>query len=115
MQYLKTIVLLLGIDCFLGCKREANEQLDTRFEVPAAGYSISVAASGNEKVDALVRQLVSQRPAPYPSGYSDPPDAVVFADRYSTPEVEAALKGLKEMGPAVFPVLVKHLGDDRYS
>ena len=40
--------------------------------------------------------------------------AVVFADRYSTPEVEAAIKGLKDMGPAVYPSLVMHLRDDRY-
>ena len=41
--------------------------------------------------------------------------AVDLGPRYSTPEVEAALKGLKEMGPAAFPALVRHLRDDRYS
>jgi hypothetical protein len=82
--------------------------------VPAAGYPVSVEPSGSENVDALVRQLVSQRPAPYRSGYSNPPDAVVFGS-YITPEVEAAMKELKSLGPTVFPALTKHLRDDRYS
>src|SRR5439155_26593155 len=50
-----------------------------------------------------------------PSGYSDPPDAVTVSGIYCTPEVGADIKSLKEMGPTVFPALVKHLGDDRYS
>jgi hypothetical protein len=108
-------MILLAIGFVLGCRRNTNKRLDQRFEIPAAGYPVSVEASGSEKVDELVRQLVSRRPPPYASGYSDPPDAVVFAARYSTPEVEAAIKSLKEMGPPVFPALVKHLKDDRYS
>jgi len=107
-------MVLVGIGLLLGCKKETNNKSDKRFEIPAAGYPVSVEVSGSEKVDVLVRQLVSQRPAPYRSGYADPPEAVVFANRYCTPEVEAAIKSLKEMGPAEFPALVKHLRDDRY-
>ena len=109
-------MVLVGVGFLLGCNHEPDNKPDKLlFEIPKAGYPVSVEASGDEKVDALVRQLVSKRPAPYPSGYWDAPEAVVFANRYSTPEVEAAIKSLKAMGPAVFPALVKHLGDDRYS
>ncbi len=107
------MMVLVGISLLLGCKRETNNKSDKQFEIPAGGYPVSVEVSGSEQVDALVRQLVSLRPAPYPS-CAEPPIAVVFANRYSTPEVEAAIKSLKEMGPAVFPVLVRHLRDDRY-
>jgi hypothetical protein len=34
---------------------------------------------------------------------------------YMTSQVSNALVMLKAMGPAIFPALVKHLGDDRYS
>ena len=40
---------------------------------------------------------------------------MAFINIYATPEVTNALKSLKEMGPAAFPALVKHLKDDRYS
>ena len=109
------LTVLAGVCLLIGCKTDANKTSTNRFEIPTAGYPVSVEVTGSKKVDALVRQLVSQRPAPFRSGYPDPPDAVVFAGRYSTPEVEAAFTSLKEMGPAVFPALVKHLGDDRYS
>ncbi len=115
MRDLKGMIFLLGVGLLIGCGKETSNKSDKRFEIPITGYPVSVEDSGSEKVDALVRQLVSQRPAPYRSGYSDPPTAVVLANRYSTPEVETALKSLKEMGPPVFPALVKHLGDDRYS
>jgi hypothetical protein len=108
--------VVAGVGLLLGCSRGANNKPDKQlFEIPKAGYPVAVEESGNEKVDALVRQLVSKRPAPFRSGYSDPAEAVVMANRYSTPEVESAIKSLKEMGPKVFPALVKHLGDDRYS
>jgi hypothetical protein len=114
MRDLNAAVALVGLGLILGCRRETTNNPDKRFAIPTRGYPVSVGKSGSEQVDALVRQLVSKRPAPYRSG-DDPPIAVVFADRYSTPEVESALKRLKKMGPAVFPALVKHLGDDRYS
>jgi hypothetical protein len=109
----RLILCLLVIGSSTGCNKEQPKN-DSRFEVPAAGYPVSVEPSGSENVDALVRQLVSQRPAPYRSGYSDPPSAVVFGS-YITPEVAAAMKGLKALGPIVFPALAKHMGDDRYS
>jgi len=109
-------MVLVGVGFLLGCNHEPDNKPDKRlFEIPKAGYPVSVEASGDDKVDAFVRQLVSKRAAPYRSGYWPPPEAVVFADRYSTPEVEAAINSLKKMGPVVFPALVRHLGDDRYS
>jgi hypothetical protein len=108
-------VILVGVTLLFGCARETKSRLDRRFEIPAAGYPVSVEDSGSEVVDTLVHQLVSRRPAPFRSGYSDTPIAVVFANRYCTSEVESALKGLKKLGPAIFPALVKHLQDDRYS
>jgi len=116
MQFTKIFTLAVGVGLLLGCREKTNNIPDKQlFEIPKGGYPVSVEASGNEKVDALVCQLVSKRPAPYRSGYSDPPIAVVFADGYCTPEVEAAIKKLQEMGPTIFPALVNHLGDDRYS
>lgn len=109
------ILGLIGTFFWVGCDKTAKNSADKHFEIPTNGYAVKVEASGSEKVDALVRQLVSQRPAPYRSGYSDPPVAVVFATRYCTPEVDTAFKYLRELGPAAFPSLVKHLGDDRYS
>jgi hypothetical protein len=109
------ILVIAQMGLLTACMAATNSIHDNYFQVPAEGYPVSVEESGSAKVDALVRNLVSRRPAPYRSGYSDPPPAVAFADRYDTPEVEAALKSLKEMGPAAFPALVKHMGDDRYS
>ena len=99
----------------LDAKGETNSNPDKLFEIPASGYPVSVEESGSARVDAIVCQLVSKRPAPYRSGSSEPPDAVVIANRYMAPEVEAALESLRGMGTTVFPALVKHLGDDRYS
>lgn len=116
MQFSKIFVVAVGVGLLLGCREMTTNKPDKQlFEIPKTGYPVSVEKSGNEKVDALVCQLVSKRAAPYRSGYSDPPTAVVFADRYCTPEVEAAIKTLKDMGPTIFPALVEHLGDDRYS
>jgi len=114
MRLYNASLLFVGAGFLFSCGPETKNVPDKRFEIPPAGYPVSVEESGSEQVDALVRQLVSKRPAPYRSGYSDPPTAIVFANRYCTPEVESAIKSLKELGPAVFPALVKHLGDDRY-
>jgi len=81
----------------------------------AAGeIPVTVEDSGSRDVDAWVRQLVSRRPAPYPSGYHRMFDNMVLARPYRTLEVEKAIEELKRMGPRVFPALVKHLADDRY-
>lgn len=115
MKKITVILFIAQAGLLANCKGETNAIAEKYFQIPAKGYPVSVEESGSAKVDALVCNLVSKRPAPYRSGYSDPPTAVVFAERYSTPEVEAAIKSLKEMGPTIFPALVKHLGDDRYS
>ena len=115
MMPLHTFILTLGIlGLLIACNKEPPKKPDSRFAVPAAGYPVSVEPSGSDEVDALAVHLISQRPAPYRSGYSDPPDAVTF-ENYITPEVETAIKELKAMGPTAFPALAKHLGDDRYS
>jgi hypothetical protein len=109
------VLLAFGLTVALtGCSKKPPREADKRFEVPAAGYPVSVEPSGSKNVDDLVCRLVSQRPAPYPSGYDEPPDAVVFGD-YMTPQVKQAIKDLKALGPSAFPALVKHLGDGRYS
>jgi hypothetical protein len=112
MSFHKTLLMLLGA-CFLaGCQSGNKNSAYELYKVPKGGYPVTVEASGSKQVDALVRQLVSRRPAPFPSGDSDTPSAVA---NYSTPEVETALERLKRLGPAIFPMLVKHIGDDRYS
>jgi hypothetical protein len=82
--------------------------------ISAADLPIIVRNSGSPAVDALVVQLVSTRPAPRPSGYSKiPTDAIAYP--YMTPQVSNAIARLKAMGPAIFPALVEHLRDRRYS
>jgi hypothetical protein len=110
----KPFAVIAAVGLLFGCSRQTDNKTNKQLlEVPKNGFPVSVAESGDKKVDALVRQLVSERPAPFPGGYSGPElDAIwVF---YDTPEVEAARKSLKEMGPTIFPALVKHLVDDRY-
>lgn len=70
---------------------------------------IKVAKSESVKVDSLVLKLVSRRPAPYPTGY------IIGPEIYITPEVDAAMQKLSHMGPQIFPALIRHLRDDRYS
>lgn len=106
-----SVSLVFLISCGKGQERNAAKAL----EIPTDGYPITVEDSGSPQVDSYLRQLVSNRPAPYPSSFWPVPMSATFADRYSTPEVEAALKGLKAMGTSVFPHLVKHMRDDRYS
>lgn len=76
---------------------------------------LAVEGSGSKKVDALVLQLVSMRPAPHPSGYTGMTVEEDMALPYMTPQVGAAILNLKRMGTVIFPDLVKHLRDDRYS
>ncbi|MCW1884843.1 hypothetical protein OKA04_08895 [Luteolibacter flavescens] len=70
-------------------------------------------------MDEIVKGLVSLRPAPAPTstevpgGWAD--GFTSSTGRYSTPEVETSIKKLKDLGPAAFPYLIKHLEDDRYS
>jgi hypothetical protein len=86
----------------------------TAISSKAGDLPIIAEDSGSKQVDALVIQLVSARPAPFPSGYWGP--EIDFVEMpYMTPQVSNALARLKAMGPTIFPNLVKHLGDDRYS
>lgn len=79
---------------------------------------IVVADSGSKAVDELVAGLVSRRPAPWrtdaevPEGWGR---GFAASGRYATPEVEASIRKLQELGPSAFPHLLKHLDDDRYS
>lgn len=111
-----TIMLVIVQTCLvLVCNGGTNTNSIDPFHFPADGYPITVEESGSTNVDALVRDLVSKRPAPYRSGYWPTPEAGAFAGRYCTPEVDAAITKLRSMGPPIFPELIKHLGDDRYS
>jgi hypothetical protein len=77
--------------------------------------ALTVGDSGSEEVETLVLQLVSTRPAPHPDMYWGMTAEEEMAVPYMTSQVSNALVMLKAMGPAIFPALVKHLGDDRYS
>jgi hypothetical protein len=79
-------------------------------EIPA-----TVEESGSKAIDALVVQLVSARPPPHPSGYSLLTAGEDVAMPYMTARVSNAIAKLKAMGTAIFPALVMHLKDDRYS
>jgi hypothetical protein len=81
----------------------------------AADIPLTVEDSGSKEVDKLVLQLVSTRPAPHRDGYSDTTTEEDMAVPYMTAQVSNALVRLKAMGPIIFPALVKHLRDDRYS
>ena len=81
----------------------------------AADLPLAVEDSGSKEVDRLVLQLVSTRPAPHPNGYSDMTAQEEMAVPYMTTQVSNALVRLKAMGPVIFPALVRHLRDDRYS
>jgi hypothetical protein len=70
--------------------------------------------SGSKEVDALVLKLISQRPAPFPNSYWGPEIDLTLIP-YETPEVSNAIVKLKAMGPKIFPALITHLRDDRYS
>jgi hypothetical protein len=111
-----TIIFAVVQTCLVVvCNGGTNTNSIDPFQIPTNGYPITVEESGSTNVDALVRDLVSKRPAPYRSGYWPAPEPVAFADRYSTPEVATAITKLRRMGPPIFPELIKHLGDDRYS
>lgn len=79
-------------------------------EEALSNLPIKTYESGFGKVDAMVQQLVSKRPAPYPTNDWTAP----LLDIYATPEVYTAKTRLTEIGPRIFPALVKHLRDDRY-
>jgi hypothetical protein len=81
----------------------------------ASDVPVTVIDSGSKEVDALVLQLVSRQPAPHPSGYSQMTVAEDMAGGYMTAQVSNAIVKLKAMGPAIFPALVQHLRDGRYS
>jgi hypothetical protein len=80
------------------------------FEIP-----LEVEDSGLKEVDKAVMELISTRPAPHPSGYTATTAQEDMAVPYMTPQVSNAIVKLKDMGPGIFPALVKHLTDDRYS
>jgi len=89
--------------------------LSTVGSLLASDLPLTVEDSGSPEVDALVLQLVSSRPAPYPSGSSRMMVKADWGVPYMTPQVSNAIVKLKAMGTAIFPALVKHLSDDRYS
>ena|ERR1051326_994177 len=81
-----------------GCDKQTPSNPGKQSDVPATRYQVFVESSGSETVDALVRQLVSNRPAPYPSGTPDTPGAVQFekihdprgSNRHEEAEIDGA-------------------------
>jgi len=93
---------IISILCFVGASLQAGD------------VQLTVEDSGLKEVDALVLRLISDRPAPFPSGYWG--QAIdMMPVPYVTLQVSDAMARLKQMGPPMFPALVKHLRDDRYS
>lgn len=88
--------------------------------LPADDLPTMVAESGSKEVDALVAQLVSRRPHPFPPSGPIPDHfrekhQLSLLGRYSTKEVSEAIEKLERLGPAASPYLLSHLDDDRYS
>ena len=82
----------------------------------AEDLPIIVAESGSEEVDALVAQLVSRRPHPFPpSGEIRDEHTVPGIGNYITKEVGEAITKLEQLGPGASPFLLVHLDDGRYS
>lgn len=79
-------------------------------------FPVLAADSGSPKVDKLVSQLVSKRPAPLPLVGRDIPEewTVYSFVPYMTDEVSNAIQKLRQMGPSIYPYLLKHMQDDRY-
>jgi len=77
---------------------------------------VYVENSGNAQVDALVAKLVSPVPAPYPNRIHDMTDPYFLAVLGNIdPQVAHAWSALEQLGTVVYPALIKHLRDDRYS
>lgn len=81
------------------------------FGLGATNSSKNIARSDSDEVDALVANLVSKRPPAHPSGYAP----VTDQSSLSTPEVSGAVTRLKSMGLRIYPALVTHIKDNRYS
>jgi hypothetical protein len=98
------------------CALLSISRLLTADELP-----IMVADSGSKEVDALVAQLVSRRPHPFPPSGEVPENIAnehqldVFFSVYKTTEVSEAIEKLKKLGPAASMYLLAHIDDDRYS
>ena len=89
--------------------------LSSALPLLALDLPLTVEDSGSKEVDALVLQLVSARPAPHPSGYTEMTAEEDMAVPYMTSQASNAIAKLKAMGTTAFPALIKHLRDDRYS
>jgi hypothetical protein len=104
-------LMFLAAGFLVGCKEKENIFASNETPVPReAQFAVSVEDSGSPEVDDLVRQLVSEKPPAYPSGSTH-----FYSNQSVSLKTEAAFEKLKGMGPAIFPALVKHMGDDRYS
>ena len=69
MRTITGILVIAQVGLLAACNAEHERNFGEQFQIPPEGYPVSVEESDSAKVDALVRNLVSKRPAPYPSGY----------------------------------------------
>ena len=101
MQLKLLILFAITVPFLANCHRPASTH--------APNQSLSVTN--------LIEQLASKTPPPYTNNADDIPREIEFKaySRYCTPEVESAIQRLRELGPPIYPEVIKHLGDERYS
>jgi hypothetical protein len=101
MQLKLLILFAIAAPFLANCRQPAS--------TPTPNESLSVTN--------LIEQLASKTPPPYTNNADEIPREIEFKaySRYCTPEVETAIQKLRELGPPIYPELIKHLGDKRYS
>lgn len=94
-------ILLLLVSC------NSKKTVKTDDSLPE---KITVEDSGNAQVDILVSQLISPVPAAHPNRWHGDMEL-----RYEHSQVVQARAALEKLGTAIYPALIKHIRDDRYS
>ncbi|GAA5495943.1 hypothetical protein Rhal01_02124 [Rubritalea halochordaticola] len=76
----------------------------------AAEEAPATTTSSIKEVEAIVSALASESPEPT----AEQASSEYYLQRYSTPEVEAAMLRLNQLPPSAFPELLKHLDNQGY-
>jgi hypothetical protein len=102
----KIVLAIVVITAACGCCRRGTTQ-------PTTHSSTSHAAA--PPVIQLIEQLASPVPPKYATGKWSELTSEDSFNGYIHPQVEKAREQLVAMGTEIYPALVKHLDDDRYS